>query len=58
VLGRLFFRLKNAETGIWYDPYVAYFNEKKIIDQHWHWIGQELDRKEVFCVLEHTLQMM
>ena len=55
VLGRLFYRLGNAESGVRYDSYVSHFKEKNIIDDEWNYIGQELPRKEVFLILDRVV---
>lgn len=58
VLGRLFYRIENSESGVWYDSYVHHFRENDIIDHSWNWIGQDLDRKEVFLILDRVVERM
>ena len=51
IVWRIFENLKNSKTGNWYDSYLNWAKEQKIIDNNWNYIWKAITRNEVFSIL-------
>ena len=55
IMWRLFANLDDNQNGIWYENYLSWAKQNKIIDSDWEYIWKNITRNEVFKILYKLL---